>query len=336
MSAASRPDLWKLIREDSTHELWNLEPWINGSSLPRYWNQLVDIEELSHFQTLVLQEGDEQVLAHAQCIPFYWPELPNCEICLLDSLEWALSLPDGGWETILARGIRQARARRGESPTTETSPLTDGQIQDEAVAWSKNNPNALSGLAVIVANKYRDAGIADALLIYFKTLAKKHNLKAVVVPLRPTLKYKYPHVSFSDYYKWTQGKSHQSGFVWGGEKDMRNEKPLPFDPWLRKHIRMGARAIKLAPTSFSVEGTADKWQDWLGDKIALDKVIGENGEAHLIGEKLDGFLWEDEFSTPLRWDPLANVCRYVEIDMWVMHPLLNIKSTSFQKYLVLT
>lgn len=296
-------------------------PWHSGNTFSRYWKRLAEMEELLPFQTMVVREADDEVVATGQCIPFFWPELAQSRTSSEDTFSWMQSLPDGGWDTILARGICQTMARRGQQPTAETSPLTEDQKKDEQIAWSPEMPNALSGLLVNVSEKCRGAAIADALLVNFKSLARQHKLDAVVVPIRPTMKHKFPQTSFEDYYTWTQGKPHQSGFTWSFDGAPPRTQSLPFDPWLRKHVLMGARVVKLATKSFTIEATAEKWQEWLGDKVALNVSVDKNGEKHLDGELLDGFVVDDDFSVPLQWDPVRSLGCYTETDMWVLHPL---------------
>jgi hypothetical protein len=39
---------------------------------------------------------------------------------------------------------------------------------------------------------------------------------------------------------------------------------LPFDPWLRKHVRLGGTIAKVALSSMFIQGTVAEWQDWTG------------------------------------------------------------------------
>lgn len=140
VSAATHLDAWHAIHDGPPNGLWSVKPWRSGSCIPESWPQLVELEELRPYQTLVLREEDDKPVACAHCVPFYWPELPSSDYSLEGSLDWALSLPDRGWDEIMVRGIRQARARGGESPPPGN--LT----RDEALAWASNSPNALSAL----------------------------------------------------------------------------------------------------------------------------------------------------------------------------------------------
>lgn len=323
ITAAERPDLWHPTHSDPNNDLFVFPQWSQGAVLKRYYRQLGEIEELAHYQTMIVRNSDERVIATGVCTPFYWPELEEVSEASLQSNKMpqcASTLPDGGWETILARGVHQARARQGDSPSTETSPLTEDQKNDETVAWLRNKPNAMSGLLVVVAESHRGNRLATVLHENFKKLAHQNDLKALVLPVRPTHKNQYPYTPFEQYFAWIQEGPFRPGFTWPSSN--KPEDPLPFDRGLRKHIRMGAKAIKPAVRSFTVVASAAEWQERLGDNLTLDTFTDENGELCVSGEKLDGFLLEDEDQpVPLKWDPVRQVGIYAETDMWMWHQL---------------
>jgi hypothetical protein len=62
-----------------------------------------------------------------------------------------------------------------------------------------------------------------------KAAAADHGLGALIAPVRPTLKDRYPLTPMERYALW--------------ERD----DGLPFDPWLRVHRRLGARFLAIAP-----------------------------------------------------------------------------------------
>lgn len=323
VTAAERPDLWHPTHSDPNHGIFSFPQWSQGAVFKRYYRQLGEIEELARYQTMIVRNSDERVVATGVCTPFFWPELaraPTASLYSYDTPECALTLPDGGWETILTRGVLQARARQGELPSEETSPLTGDQKKDEATAWLPNRPNAISGLLVIVADNYRGQGLAGILYQNFKYLARQNNLKALVIPVRPTHKSQYPHISFEEYFSWIQEGPFRHGFTWPSSN--ASDQPLPFDREFRKHIRMGAKAVKPAIRSFTVVASAAEWQQRFGDKLALDVFIDEDGSRWLLGGKLNGLLLKDENqATPLRWDAKRQVGIYSETNMWMWHPL---------------
>ena len=65
-------------------------------------------------------------------------------------------------------------------------------------------------------------------------------------PLRPTMKDMEPFTPFPDY------------------AARRRDDGLPWDPWVRTHVRAGARIIKVAPCSMTIAGTLAEWSQWTG------------------------------------------------------------------------
>ena len=39
---------------------------------------------------------------------------------------------------------------------------------------------------------------------------------------------------------------------------------LPFDPWLRVHVRAGARIVKPCPRAMTIRATIGEWESWTG------------------------------------------------------------------------
>jgi hypothetical protein len=107
-----------------------------------------------------------RVLATSNSIPFHWLE-PDDDT----------SLPDEGWDAVLAGGIEATR--------------------------SGQRPNALSALAIVVAPDMRGSDLAERLIANMKTSARQNGLDALVAPVRPTKKPAYPLTSFADYIGWT-------------------------------------------------------------------------------------------------------------------------------------
>lgn len=88
-------------------------------------------------------------------------------------------------------------------------------------------PNVLSGLQISVAKGYQGTGSSSLIVREMKILAQKSGFEYLLVPVRPNLKCKYPLISIDSYVKWVR------------------EDGLPFDPWLRVHVRQGGKIIKV-------------------------------------------------------------------------------------------
>lgn len=77
-----------------------------------------------------------------------------------------------------------------------------------------------------------------------RTIAAKHGFKALVAPVRPTLKSRYPLTPMDRYARWQRADG------------------TPFDPWLRTHSKLGAELLRMAPQSMVITGTVAEWEAW--------------------------------------------------------------------------
>src|SRR5438105_9060153 len=48
----------------------------------------------------------------------------------------------------------------------------------------------------------------------------------------------------------------------------RREDGLPYDSWVRSHLRLGAWIVKVAPCSMVIAGTLPEWREWTGLPLA--------------------------------------------------------------------
>jgi GNAT superfamily N-acetyltransferase len=125
-----------------------------------------------------------------------------------------------GIDGVLERGVRDAEL--GHAPTT------------------------LSALAAIVAPSHQRRGLSAMILQAMRSTAAAHGLMALIAPVRPTLKQRYPLTPMERYARWTRPDG------------------SPFDPWLRVHGRLGAEFLQIAPQSMVVTGTVEAWESWTG------------------------------------------------------------------------
>ncbi|MBB3409896.1 GNAT superfamily N-acetyltransferase [Rhizobium sp. BK316] len=166
ISAEERPDLIPAFDELGA-AVW--PKFIGGDEVVvKYWNSLFS-DGLRRHQFLALgrdNSGNERVFATSNSIPFFWPKHDD-----------DASLPDAGWDAVLAGGV-------------------------EAFA-SGRKPNALCALAIVVSPAMRGSDLAGRLIGNMKADARRHGLQALVAPVRPTKKAAYPLTSFADYIAWT-------------------------------------------------------------------------------------------------------------------------------------
>jgi GNAT superfamily N-acetyltransferase len=136
----------------------------------------------------------------------------------------------------------------------------------------------------VVHPSCKGTGLAAELVRSLIAHAATHGLGKVVAPLRPTRKHLYPLVGIDEYATWAR----------------RDGQPL--DPWLRLHLRVGARVIALAPAAQTMTGSVRQWEEWTGLELpaAGDYVI-------------PGGL------STLRVDRDADLGTYTEPNIWVRH-----------------
>jgi hypothetical protein len=107
------------------------------------------------------------------------------------------------------------------------------------------NATALCAMAAEIGPRFQEGGLATRMLDEMADLARDADLGHLIAPVRPSLKDRYPITPIERYMEWTQ------------------ENGEPFDPWIRVHIRRGARIAKPIPRSMQIRhgrrlGTVDR------------------------------------------------------------------------------
>jgi hypothetical protein len=74
----------------------------------------------------------------------------------------------------------------------------------------------------------------------------------LIAPVRPTWKERYPLMPLERYAHW------------------KREDGLPFDPWIRLHVRLGAELAEVCPESMRVTGTVAEWEEWTSLRFPED------------------------------------------------------------------
>ena len=120
-------------------------------------------------------------------------------------------------------------------------------------------PTALSALAAEVDAEYQGSGLSRLVIAAMAALARAHGLRALVAPVRPNWKDRYPLTPIARYAAW------------------RRPDGLPFDPWMRVHARLGARILRPEPRSLHIAAPLDDWQSWTG------MVFPEDGQYTFPG-----------------------------------------------------
>lgn len=192
----------------------------------------------------VLLRDGDEPLAGAWAVPLRWDGTPE-------------DLPDG-YDGALARSV--------------------GGHEDGTA------PDTLCVMAAAVANGVTTRGLAGAVLTGLRERAADAGLVHVVVPVRPTLKHRYPLTPMAEYATW------------------RRADGLSIDPWIRTHERMGASVLDVAHRSMTISGSVAEWETW------AEMAFPVSGE-YVVPEAL-GLV---------RIDREADRGVYVEENLWMQH-----------------
>jgi GNAT superfamily N-acetyltransferase len=162
------------------------------------------------------------------------------------------------------------------------------EILERGVAVKRDGrrPTALSALAAIVDPAHRSRGVSRPVIEAMGEIARRHGLKTLVAPVRPSLKQLYPLTPMERYVTWTRA---DGGF---------------FDPWLRVHQRMGAEIMRVAPKAMVVTDTVVRWEEWTGLRFP------ESGSYVVAGA-----------FQPVKIDVRRDIGRYEEANVWMRHPI---------------
>lgn len=109
-----------------------------------------------------------------------------------------------------------------------------------------------------------------------KSLAQSARFQALVVPVRPTKKSLGSNVwvCMESYVRCRQGKDPTDACTKtnNDNNNNNNTNPDPYDPWLRKHVQIGARIVKVCHQSTIIEHSIDEWQAWTGIDFSLPSI----------------------------------------------------------------
>ncbi|MBN2383775.1 GNAT family N-acetyltransferase [bacterium] len=167
-----------------------------------------------------------------------------------------------------------------------TLPEGIAEITEAAYQGLQNGhaPNTLCALAAIVSTEFRSQGISTRIIQTMRSLAAEHSFQSLIAPVRPTLKSKHPLVPIDRYIDW------------------KTLEDLPFDPWLRVHVRLGAQFLKIIPQALIVQGSVRDWEEWTGMRFPLSGLYTVPGAL-----------------VPISIDLRQDFGRYDEPNIWMKH-----------------
>ena len=174
--------------------------------------------------------------------------------------------------------------------------VSEKALPDDAFDWafaksisdyeSGKKLNAAVGVQIVVARAFQGKGVSRTALELLKRACRQRGLEKFIIPVRPTLKSRYPLQDMEDYIQWMR------------------EDGLPFDPWLRVHVRCNGHMVRVCRHAVEIKGTIAQWEKWT--KMAFP----QSGEYIVAGALCPVFIDRD-----------SDIGRYVEPNVWVSYDL---------------
>ncbi|MGH3011786.1 MAG: GNAT family N-acetyltransferase [Gaiellaceae bacterium] len=163
----------------------------------------------------------------------------------------------------------------------------DGAIDGAVRLFDEGGePNTLSALAIEIPPEHQGGGLSGTMIAAMREIAAKHGFRNLIAPLRPTWKERYPLTPIERYARWTR------------------EDGLPFDPWIRLHVRLGAEILQPVERSLHITGSVAEWEQW------TETAFPESGT----------YVFPRCLAT-LEIDRAADLGDYWEPNVWVRHPV---------------
>lgn len=145
-------------------------------------------------------------------------------------------------------------------------------------------PNLQSAIQIAIHPEYQNQGLSGRMVRAMGDIGRSKGFDTLVAPVRPNQKSNYPLISMDDYIRWQTGEG------------------LPFDPWLRVHVRVGGRIIKPCHEAMTIRGSRAKWESWTGMKFP------QSGE-YIVPGGLNPMIMDVEMDTGV----------YIEPNVWMVH-----------------
>ena len=161
----------------------------------------------------------------------------------------------------------------------------DDQFLRAIAALETREPaGALGALQIAVRPDAQGRGVSGLMLAAMRANARAHGLPAVIACVRPNHKERYPLIPIERYATWTR------------------DDGLPFDPWIRVHVRAGGRIVRASPASMTLRAPLADWAEWTGLSFP------ESGQYLPAGA-----------AAPVTADVDAGEAVYLDPNVWVVH-----------------
>jgi hypothetical protein len=214
-----------------------------------------------------------EFIHHADVTVVHWhrlgEELPELQLVLYDD----------GADVVVGRG------QTIPASTAKGLPAgVDDLLERRFGAGPREEPDVLSALVAIVDPGRQGEGLSASIVEGMRRVAAAAGFRELIAPVRPTWKERYPLIPLERYAHW------------------RRDDGLPFDPWIRLHVRLGAELAEICPESMRVTGTVAEWEEWTGLRFPAE------GDYVVPGALV-----------PVRFEEGIGV--YVEPNVWMRHPV---------------
>ena len=147
-------------------------------------------------------------------------------------------------------------------------------------------PTAVSLLEARIIPAHQGAGMSRELLDAARQRVRALGINDLFGPVRPTGKTTEPATPMTEYVTRTRPDG------------------LPADPWIRTHVRLGARIVKVCPLSMTIPGSLSQWEGWTGRPFTESGATAVPGAISLV-----------------QVDLAQDYAVYVEANVWVHHHL---------------
>ena len=164
----------------------------------------------------------------------------------------------------------------------------DGTVAGLPAGWdegfelgmtSSRTRSTLMAIAISVAPARQGERLSRRMIQTFMDNARATGLSAVIAPVRPTWKERYPLIPIERYVEW------------------RRDDGAHFDPWIRIHERVGGEILAPAPDSMTIRLRAAEWEELTGMPFPDDgEYVFPGGLATLtasdgVGTHVEPNVW---------------------------------------------
>ncbi|WP_353648677.1 N-acetyltransferase [Nakamurella sp. A5-74] len=172
---------------------------------------------------------------------------------------------------------------------TGREELPDGGW-DQVIRWQHadrlagRDRTAATALEIVILKDRQGQGISSVMLKALRDNAFRLGHDVLYAPVRPSQKSDEPETPMSEYAFRVR------------------DDGLPYDAWLRTHVRAGGRIVKVCPLSMTISGTLAQWREWTALPFDTDGPV-------LVAGAL----------SPVQVSLAHDVAVYVEPNVWVEH-----------------